>query len=149
MIKSELLYVLMLSILCVGCSSDTRNVPEPSDSGEDYPTVQSYDNKDYALTPQSPLPTAENVDREMSEEVLKVASTTISKWYQEGYDQGYEDVRMMHCQEMDMKGSMMMTADTRARSGRNMRTAMPKAMKPAITTTLLTMAVTMNMNNVI
>lgn len=91
MIKSELLYVLMLSILCVGCSSDTRNATEPSDSGEDYPTVLSYDNKDYTLPPQSPLPIAETVDREMSEEVLKVASSTISKWYQAGYDQGYED----------------------------------------------------------
>lgn len=95
MIKSELLYVLMLLILCLGCNSDPKNCPEPVNSSEEYSTVQPYYNDDClpstSIQPQIPLPTKETVNQNMSEEVLNVVSSSISKWYQEGYDQGYED----------------------------------------------------------
>ena len=93
--KSELVYVLMLSILCVGCNTDSKSRYEFLNSVDDYSTVQSYGNNDdissTSVQTQYPLPAEETVDQKMSDAVLNAASSSLSQWYQEGYDQGYED----------------------------------------------------------
>lgn len=78
-----------------GCSSNSKpekknssveeNIYEQTESSYDYtPASETY-------TPTPSVQEEPQIDQKMSEEVLKVAASTISRWYQEGYDRGYED----------------------------------------------------------
>ena len=88
-------FLLFTVAVFSGCSSNSRSEKKES-SVEDNTYEQMESSYDYTPTSETYTSTSTvqetpQIDQKMSEEVLKVAASTISRWYQEGYDRGYED----------------------------------------------------------
>lgn len=91
-VKTLSLSYLLFVFLCFGCGSNDKNKPEKVDTESDnYTTEPRYNTTPYYPTSVSSLPSSNDIDVKMSEDVIKVSTSNISKEYQEGYDQGYED----------------------------------------------------------
>lgn len=95
---TTILYIILLLLtkwLVSGCTSNSKQEEQRSVAQEStYEQVSSsydYTSTSEAYTPTPANPQEPQIDQKKSEEVQKVAASTISKEYQEGYDNGYDD----------------------------------------------------------